>query len=102
RGGGRRLRFDRLRERAAGRDHWVHVRLLFDYELDHRRTRRGIRLPDRVGQLTRIRHSVPWDAICFSELQVVGASDRRAGVALAVEELLPLPHHPEIAVVEYG
>src|SRR5215470_13893637 len=38
------------------------------------------------------------DAVCVGQLDEVGAKDRRGGVVLVVNELLPLAHHAEEAV----
>ena len=96
-----RLRLDRLAERRARRDHREHVRLLLDQELDQRRARRGparraARRPPGPPRSTR--H--PGMPYASARRDVVGTPDRRRRVAAAVEELLPLPHHPQVAVVE--
>ncbi len=42
------------------------------------------------------------EAVGIGQLHVVGAGDRRLGVVARVEELLPLAHHAQIAVVHDG
>src|SRR5207302_2223011 len=59
-----------------------------------------VRLAQRVFNLAGRRDTPSRNTVGGRELDVVGTPNWRAGVAAAVEELLPLPHHTEIAVVE--
>src|SRR5256885_6853256 len=52
-----------------------------------------------VRELRRFLHAPPRDAVCLGKFDIVRAPDRRARIPLPVQELLPLPHHPEITVV---
>ena len=97
-----RARLDHFRQRGARRDHRVHVGLLLDHELDQGRTGIAQGRLDRARDLRPLLHPVSRNAIGLGELHVVGTPDGGGGVAPAMEELLPLPHHAEVAVVEDG
>ena len=88
--------------RARGH-HRVHLLAVVDAEVDHDRP-----VVDRVGLLDRghdVGHVVDAQtdaAHRFRPLHVVGEIGRQVhlAVALLVEELLPLPHHAQVRVVQ--
>ena len=50
----------------------------------------------------RVADGAACDAVRIGQLDEVGADERRGFVVALVEELLPLAHHAEIAVVDDG
>src|SRR5215207_2200625 len=96
---------DHVVVRRAGRDHRVHLLPVVGAEVDdHRTVVDLVRLLDRgLDVFRRV------DAECdtphrLGPLHVVGQVGREVhlAVALLVEELLPLPDHAEVGVVEDG
>ena len=60
------------------------------------------RVLDGAGRVLDALHRDAAHAVRFGETGEVGTGERRAAVALALEQLLPLPHHAEVAVVDDG
>ena len=94
---------DHVVQRRARRHHRVDRVFLLDAEIHHhragrRRARAAAHRPCRRARVTRIARQ----AVRVGELDVIGRRHRRGGVAAIVEELLPLPHHAEVAVVDDG
>src|SRR2546428_304239 len=64
------------------------------------RTRFFVGPTQRVFGLARVVDTPPRDTVGGGELHIIGTPDRRARIAATMKELLPLPHHAEVAVVE--
>src|SRR5438445_10238618 len=94
----RRLKW--LGQRAARDDHREDVGFLLDHQLDQCRTRWFVGPTQRVFDLARVVDTPPRDTVGGGELHIIGTPDRRARIAATMKELLPLPHHAEVAVVE--
>src|SRR6478752_48151 len=94
---------DHVVVRRSGRDHRIHLLAVVGAEVDHDRTVVDlVRLLDRRLDVLR-RVDAERDAPHrLGPLHVVGQDGREVhlAVALLVEELLPLPHHAEVRVVE--
>src|SRR5438270_6285551 len=93
---------DHLVEGRAGRDHWVDAVFFFDLEVDEEWLAAGAGASDRrddVGAFGDVRAG---DAVSGGESDEIGREDRRLGVILVVEGLLPLADHAEEAVVDDG
>ena len=93
---------DHVVEVRAGRDHRVDAVFLLDAEIDDDGARRGARARDGAFDLFALGDAQAGQAVRLGELHEVGAAQRRRGVAAVVEELLPLPDHAEVAVVDDG
>src|SRR5690606_35580204 len=81
----------------ALRDHREDVRLALDTEVDHDRAVMVPCFPDRVLHLFGGLDADTGEAVCLGEKREVGPGERSAAVAAALEELLPLPNHTEVA-----
>src|SRR5216684_3557126 len=84
------------------RDHRVDAVFLLDAEIDHGRARGFLRPRDRALDLLAGGDAQAEKPVGLGQLDEVGADQRRGHVAAAVEELLPLPDHPQVAVVDDG
>src|SRR5918998_3895567 len=93
---------DHLVYAHAARDHGVDVRLGVYMEVEDDATRLPLRPPHDCLDVVALAHRLAAQAVRGGELLVVGASYGRLRVAAIVEELLPLAHHTEVAVVEDG
>src|SRR3954447_6811644 len=96
---------DHVVVRRSGRDHRVHLLPVVGAEVDHHRTVVDVvRLLDRGLHLLRRVDAHPDAAHRLGPLHVVGEVRREVHLAvpLLVEELLPLPHHAQVGVVEDG
>src|SRR5215468_2564612 len=91
---------DHLVEIRPGRHHRVHGIFLLDAEVDERRPTVPASRHDRAFNVAPLVDRSCLNAERFAQLHEIRSSDWRRGVALFVEELLPLPHHPEIAVID--
>src|SRR5215218_10835846 len=94
--------FDHLVHAHAARDHGVHVRLRVYVEVQDGEPRLLLSPTDRRLDVVALPDGPAAQAVRSGELFVVGTGDGRLGVAAVVEELLPLAHHAEVAVVEDG
>ncbi len=93
----------------SGSDHRPHLCVGGDDEVDHDRlVVDGLRLTDRSLDIFFTLDTNSVAAQCFCELHEVRDADGAVrsevgvGVALFVEECLPLTHHAEVAVVDEG
>src|SRR3989440_8647408 len=93
---------DHVAQVRVGRDHRVDAVLLLDAEIDHRRAGSGAGLRDGALDLLALRDAQTQKAVRLGELDEVGAEQRSGDVTAAVEELLPLPHHPQGPGVDDG
>src|SRR3712207_1932273 len=91
---------DHLVHAHAARDHGVDVRLGVYVEVQDDAPRLLLCPPDGFLDVIALSHSLASEPVGGCELLVVGAGDRGLRVATVVEELLPLAHHAEVAVVE--
>src|SRR5690606_35766218 len=73
-----------------------------DAEVDDTGLLAGARGLDGGPDLLALRHAQADEIVGLGELHEIRALDRRRHVAAAVEELLPLAHHAEVAVVDDG
>ena len=86
----------------AWRHDWPHVRLGLDHEVDQDRS------PDRSGSIDgranfRIgAHRDSRDSVRLGQPLEAGGADADLGIVLGVEEVLPLPHHAKVTVVDHG
>src|SRR6266550_1046197 len=87
-------------EIGAGGDHRVHAVFLLDAEINHRRALGLARALDDLLEAGTVVDAQAEQAMRLRNLDEVGAAERRRRVPALVEELLPLPHHPEITVVD--
>src|SRR5579884_366787 len=96
-----RLRLlDHLGDRLTRRDHGVDVALAFDGNVDDDAAGGGRGPGEGIldfGGAIDLEGAV---TVCPGQEEVIRAADRRFGVAAAVEELLPLANHAEVAVVQ--
>ena len=93
---------NRLIHRGAGCDHGVNVDLFLDAEVNEERSGRLVGGLEGLRHLTRLGHFERGDAVGVSQLDEIRRHHGRTGVALLVEELLPLAHHAQEAVVDDG
>src|SRR5215213_5869194 len=93
---------DHLVDAHAARDHGVHVRLGVYVEVKNDATVLLLRTPDGGLYVIALPYGPAAQPVGGGELLVVWTRDGRLGVAAVVEELLPLAHHAEVAVVEDG
>src|SRR5713101_3804969 len=93
---------DHVAQVRVGRDHRVDAVFLLDAEIDHGRARGFLRPRDRALDLLAGGDAQAEKPVGLGQLDEVGADQRRGHVAAAVEELLPLPDHPQVAVVDDG
>src|SRR3954464_4220076 len=82
---------DHLVEIGAGRDHRVDRIFLLDLKIDQRGALLAARCFPRALNVASLADRRRRNPERVGELGEVGAGDRRRGVALVVEELLPLP-----------
>jgi hypothetical protein len=87
---------------SAGRDHGEHVLVLVDFRIDDARA-----VPVRQGflehppQVRRALDPEPLGSVGLGDLHEVRvAHEVHAGEAVLVEQVLPLPDHAEVAVVD--
>ena len=91
---------DHVVQRRARRHHRVDGVFLLDAEVHDHGAGRGARVLQGIRHVGAPRDANAGQAVRIGELDVVGRRHRRGGVAAIVEELLPLPHHAEVAVVD--
>ena len=98
----RRRAADHLGDLLAGRHHREDVLLGGDLEVDHRRPAAGDRLAQGVGSTSSFSVTVhAHGAERLGEQLEVGLHlDAGERVALVPEQVLPLAHHAQVAVVE--
>src|SRR5438045_4382998 len=92
-----------MRDHLADAASWWHqrkyVRLALDSEVEHRRS---VVVPRRAYRFARIFDAVDGEAaqsVSPGETGEARTREWRAAVASSFEQLLPLPHHPQVAVV---
>src|SRR5438270_12237247 len=56
---------------------------------------------DRGHDLASTLYSEALQSKCLSQLRKIGTEQRSCRIAAVIEELLPLPHHSQISVVNY-
>src|SRR5829696_703696 len=93
---------DHLVHAHAARDHRIHVRLWVYVKVQDGAALLLLGPPNRRLDVVALAHSPAAQAVGGGEPLVVRPRDGRLGVAAVVEELLPLAHHAEVAVVEDG
>src|SRR5207302_961633 len=91
---------DHVAQVRVGRDHRVDAVFLLDAEIDDRRARSFAGARDRASDFLPRGDAQAAEPVRLGELDEVRAAQRGRDVAAAVEELLPLPHHPKKAVVD--
>src|ERR1035438_7962178 len=84
----------------ASRNHRVYPIFLFEQEIDQESAGRQTRLVDGGFDVSPCADSASGDAMCLGKLDEIGTDQRRRFIVALVEELLPLAHHAEIAVVD--
>src|SRR5271165_1559404 len=89
-------------QRGAGGDHGIDGILLLDKEIDQERTLALARGLYRWQHLAACTHRDAGNAVRVGKLDEIRTEDRRGLIVLLVEELLPLPHHAEVSVVDDG
>src|SRR5687767_14579084 len=89
-------------EVVSGRHHRIDTVFLLHAEVDQHRALRLARARDHVGHLRTLLGPQAEQSMRFGELDEIRAAQRCRGVAAFVEELLPLPHHAQIAVIDDG
>src|SRR5271163_4756548 len=87
---------------GPGRHHRVDAVFLLDAKIDDDRLLRSARRGDHALDLVASGGAQADEAMGFSELHEVRTAHGRRRIAASIEELLPLPHHPEKAVVDDG
>ena len=92
---------DHLVMRSTRRDHREAVLVLVDHDLAHHRTGMADHLADAVVELAEILDPHPARVKTFSEHHEIRQRLAVAfGIARSVQQLLPLPHHAHVAVVQ--
>src|SRR5919112_279853 len=98
----RAIVFDHLVDAHAGRYHGVHVGLGVYVKVQDRTPFLPLRPRYGFLDVTARFHRTSGEPVGRRHLLVARPRDRRLRVATVVEELLPLAHHAEVAVVEDG
>src|SRR5215471_1386735 len=87
-------------EVSVGGDHWIDAVLLLDAKVDHRCTGRLARASHHVLHFLAARGAKAGQPMRFRELDKIRILKRSGDVAPAVEKFLPLPNHPQVAIVD--
>ncbi len=91
---------DHLGQALAGKHHRVDVLRLVEVEVDQRRPGHLACLGDDLVHLLGLRGAPGGDAVRGAQPHEVGPDELGGVVVLVVDDLLPLPDHPEPMVVE--
>jgi hypothetical protein len=91
---------DHVPDTCTRRHHGIHVLFLLDDKVDQDRTVNRPGLLDGRDYLALLPDGETRDTICLSDLGKVGSQQRSAGIASLEEQLLPLAHHPQVAIIE--
>ena len=89
-------------QRRSRRHHRIHRVFLLDVEINQHRPIVLSRRFHRRHYFGARTHRRCLDAIGFGELRKIRVQQRRCRVVALVEKFLPLPHHPEEAIVNDG
>ena len=89
--------------RHSSGDHRVDVLFLLDHEVDDCRAVKGHRFHDRGPDLGLVGNASPISPKSLGQLDEVRISTvAGCNIGAFVEDLLPLPHHPEEVIVQNG
>src|SRR3954468_10990279 len=89
----RRLAGDHLANTAPRRDQRKNVRFTLDPEVEHGR---AVVIPGALNRIVCLLDTIDGESaqpVRFGETGEAGTGEWRAAIALALEQLLPLPHH---------